>query len=122
MVTRAKVFEGAISTADTKTAIGSAYTFPSGSSRVVALLVGIGDEGVQEPHDAHIVLEFTDVFGPFEFTVTMGGATASAASFQLQPAAMIPVDIPVKGGSTSVTLSALSSGTPEAVRVSLVFE
>ena len=122
MVTRAKSFEGAIASADTKTAIGSAYTFPAGASRIVAVIAGIGDEGVQEPHDYTVILDFDDVYGPFEFVVSSGGATASAASFQLQPGTTIPVDIPINGGSTEVTVSAQGSGTPESVRVSLVFE
>ena len=122
MTTRAKHFDGAVSTADTKTTIGSAYKMPSGASRIVGILVAVGDEGVQEPWDSVVTLDIDDKVGPFEFVATMGGATASAASFQIQPAAFIPVDIEVNGGASEVTVSYTGTNTPEAVKISLIFE
>ena len=123
MTTKATVFEGACGTADTEAQLGAAAgkSFDSSDSRIIGMLAAVGDEGVQEPHDASIELKFNNIAGDFQFTVCMGGATASAASFQLSPAMFIPLDIPVEG-STIVKVYATSSGTPEAVRVSLIYE
>jgi len=122
MVTRSKVFQGAIDTADSKTAIGSAYKFPSGASRVVGIIVTQADEATQEPFDGYVVLEFDDISGPFEFPFGGGGAPASSSGFQMGNPFVIPVNIPINGGSTEVKVYAYSSGTPESITIGLVFE
>jgi len=122
MVTRCKVFQGSITSADTKTPIGSAYTFPAGAKRIVAIIVTQGDEATQEPFDGYVVLEFNDIHGPFEFPFGGGGFPASASGSNFINPFVIPVDIPINGGATEVTVSAYSSGTPESITIGLVFE
>jgi len=122
MVTRCKVFQGSISSADTKTQIGSAYTFPAGAKRIIALIVTQADEATQEPFDGYVVLEFNDLHGPFEFPFGGGGAPASSSGFQMTNPFVIPVDIPINGGATEVAVYAYSSGTPESITIGLVFE
>ena len=121
MTTKGVVFAGACGTADTEAQLGSSHTFSGADSRIIGLLVGYGDEGVQEPHDSYIELKFNNIKGYFQYVATSGGATASAATFALCAATFIPLDIEV-GNGDKVDVYATSSGTPESVHVTILYE
>lgn len=117
MVSRSTSFGPTAGTADTKTTIGSAYTF-SKKGKIVAIRVN-GYGGVTDKaQNAILILNFKNMSGPFEFAVksavneiTVGGGT---------PTEVVPVDIPYENGEV-VTVSLTCSEAQEDCIVSLKF-
>jgi len=115
MVTRSTSFGPTASTADTKTTIGSAYTFAkTGRIRQIRLN---GYQGVTDKaQNGILTLDFKKLSGPFEFAVmaantevTVGGSHGTE---------VIDVDIPVDNGEV-VTVSLTTAEALEECTISL---
>ena len=115
MVSRSTSFGPTAATADTKTTIGSAYTFArTGTIKKIRIA---GYNGVTDKATASILyLDMKKISGPFEFAcygageeITVGGKRATEE---------IDVDIPYENGE-QVTVSLLAAEALEEVTVSI---
>lgn len=105
---RSKAFGRTATTADTKTQIGSTYTLPAGTRKLVGLLVGINKDTITDEGGAVIVSIETDFSsGPFEFVVSNDSIGATSGVSAPTEAKFIPLDIDVPGaGQISVYANA----------------
>ena len=116
MVSRGISFGPTAGVADTKTTIGSAYTFAS-QGRIKKIrwngdqaTADIGLQGI-------VILDFKRLTGPFEFAVGMSGAKVTAGETSV-PTSEIDVDIPYENGEV-VTVSYKGTETTADATVSL---
>lgn len=115
MVTRGTSFGPTAATADTKTTIGSAYTF--GGSGVIKKIRVAGYNGVTDKATAAILyLDFKKITGPFEFACYAAGEEITVGG--KRPTEIIDVDIPYKLGD-EVTVSLKAAEALEEVTISL---
>jgi len=103
--------------ADTKTTIGSAYTFAA-TGRIKKIMV-TGYQGVTDKAESGVLtLNFKTLTGPFEFAcVASAGEITVGGKRNPQ---VIDVDLPVKNGEV-VTVSLTTAEALEDCVVSLLF-
>lgn len=99
MVTRSTSFGPSAATADTETAIGSAYTF-SKSGRIAKLRICFYQGVIDKATAGILFLYFKNLAGPFEFAVggSIGITTTSGATGPNIATEEIDVDIPYTNG------------------------
>lgn len=116
MVSRSVSFGPTAGTADTKTTIGSAYTFAS-SGKILKIRYVADQATADIGLNGILYLDFKRLTGPFEFAVGMlqGKATAGEGS---APVNEIDTDIPYQNGEV-VTVSVKTTETSADNTVSL---
>lgn len=115
MVTRSTSFGPTAATADAKTTIGSAYSFPgSGTIRKIRIA---GYNGVTDKATSAILyLDFKRLSGPFEFACYGAGEEITVGG--KRPTEEIDVEIPYTVGE-EVTVSLKAAEALEEVTASL---
>jgi len=115
MVSRSTSFGPTAAVADTKTTIGSAYTFAT-TGHIKKIRV-TGYQGVTDKAEASILyLEFKKLSGPFEFACYPAGGEVTVGG--KRPTEVIEVDIPYDNGE-QVTVSIKAAEALEECTVSL---
>lgn len=116
MVSRSVSFGPTAGTADTKTTLGSAYTFAT--SGVIKKIRWVGDQAtVDIGLQGILYLDFKRLVGPFEFVVGMAAGKLTAGEVGI-PVDEIDVDIPYTNGEV-VTVSIKTTETTADNTVSL---
>jgi len=115
LVTRSTSFGPTAATADTKTTIGSAYTFAqTGNIKKVRIT---GYNGVTDKAESSILtLDFKRLAGPFEFSCYGAGGEVTVGG--KRPTEEIDIDIPYDNGEV-ITVSLTASEALEDVVVSI---
>jgi hypothetical protein len=115
MVTRSTSFGPTASVADTKTPIGSAYTFAT-SGRIAKIRVN-GYQGVTDKaQNGILILDFKRLAGPFEFAVMAANTEVTVGGSH--PTEEIDVDIPYSNGEV-ITVSLTTAEALEECTVSI---
>jgi len=117
MVSRSVSFGPTAVSADTKTTIGSAYSFPS-SGRIKKIRFCAYQGVVDKSTTAILYLDFKRLSGPFEFAVGGTVGVSGTDSGIAMPTEEIDVDIPYQVGE-EVTVSVKAAEALEEVTVSL---
>jgi len=99
MVTRSTSFGPTAATADTKTTIGSAYTFAK-IGRLRQIRVNYYQGVIDKATTGILYLDFKKLSGPFEFAVggSIGITTTSGATGPNIATETVDIDIPVDNG------------------------
>ena len=115
MVTRSTSFGPSALTADTETAIGSAYTF-SKTGRIKKLRFCFYQGVIDKSTTGILYLNFKNLSGPFEFAVggSIGITTTSGATGPNIQTEEIDVDIPYTNGEQITPKAKMSEALEEA--------
>ena len=116
MVTRGVSFGPTAGTADTKTTIGSAYTFAL-TGRIKQICVSGSNQTADKSTSAILTLDFKRLSGPFTWSVNFPGNVVGDGGGPVGNSP-IDVDIPYENGEV-VTVSLTCSDTEDDCIVSL---